>query len=236
MATETATLGERIRRFRRQGGLSLKQMADATHISLGFLSMLENNKHDISIGKLLRIASFLSVDIRALMPALDLPTVIHTPANAPRERVRLAEGNVEISVLTNGEATSMLPMVVALQPGATLGEPSSHHGQEFTLILDGEVTVRVGTQDFTLRQGDSLYYEAMLPHSFSNLTTRPARFVSVSNSSSRQMDIAAIDAPANAPSMIKTTKILRRAQSTKPAAKPSRRRPGKDRPPSPIAD
>jgi uncharacterized cupin superfamily protein len=132
--------------------------------------------------------------------------------------------------------TSMLPMVIALQPGATLGEPSSHHGQEFTLILDGEVTVRVGAQDFTLRQGDSLYYEAMLPHSFSNLTARPARFVSVSNSSSRQMDIIASDAHAPAPSMIKTTKILRRAESTKPAAKPNRRRPGRDRPPLPIAD
>jgi quercetin dioxygenase-like cupin family protein len=236
MPTEAATLGERIRHLRRQARISLKQMADATRISLGFLSMLENNKHDISIGKLLRIADFLAVDIRALMPALDLPNVIHTPANAPRERVRVAGGNVEISVLTNGEATSMLPMVVALQPGATLGEPSSHHGQEFTLILDGEVTVRVGTQDFTLRPGDSLYYEAMLPHSFSNLTARPARFVSVSNSSSRQMDIPASAAPASAPSMIKTTKILRRTRGTNPTAKPNRRRPGRDHPPLPSVD
>jgi transcriptional regulator with XRE-family HTH domain len=210
MATETSTLGERIRQLRRQGGISLKQMADATDISLGFLSLLENNKHDISIGKLLRISNFLSVDIRALMPALDLPEVIHTPANAVRARASVADGSVDISILTNGETTSMLPMVVEIQPGATLGEPSSHHGQEFILILDGQLTVRVGTQEFTLRTGDSLYYEAMLPHAFFNHSAKSARFVSVSNSSSRQPGVTANGTPANVPSMIKTTKILER--------------------------
>ena len=230
MPTETETLGERIRQFRRQGGLSLKQMAEATHISLGFLSMLENNKHDIAIGKLLRIADFLSVDIRALMPALDLPDVIHIPANAPRKRVRVADGTVELSILTDGETTSMLPIVAALQAGATLGEPSSHHGQEFMLVLDGEVTVRVGTQDFTLRTGDSLYYDAMLPHAFFNNTRSPARFVSVSNSSSRRADIASNG--AHAPSMIKTTKILQRERP----GKPRRRRSGADGPSLPPGD
>jgi quercetin dioxygenase-like cupin family protein len=143
--------------------------------------MLENNKHDIAIGKLLRIADFLSVDIRALMPVLDLPDVIHIPVNAPRKRVHVADGTVELSILTDGEATSMLPIMAALQPGATLGEPSSHHGQAFTLVLDGEVTVRIGTQAFTLRTGDSLYYDAMLPHAFFNNTRGPARFVSISD-------------------------------------------------------
>jgi transcriptional regulator with XRE-family HTH domain/uncharacterized cupin superfamily protein len=215
MPTETATLGERIRHLRRQAGLSLKQMADATHISLGFLSMLENNKHDISMGKLLKIADFLAVDIRALMPALDLPDVIHTKASAPHKRVSVADGTVELSILTDGDTTSMLPMVVSLQPGATLGEPSSHHGQEFTLVLAGEVTVRVGIQDFTLRIGDSLYYDAMLPHAFRNTTDKPARFVSVTNARSRRMEIA----PTHAPSMIKTTKILQRP--TKSRRQPS---------------
>jgi transcriptional regulator with XRE-family HTH domain len=222
MPAEMSTLGERIRQLRRQGGISLKQMAEVTQISVGFLSLLENNKHDISIGKLLRIANFLAVDIRALMPELDLPDVIRCSANAPQERARIDDGRVDIAVLTRYGATSMVPMVVSLEPGANFGEPLSHRGQEFILILEGQVTIRVGTQDFTLRVGDSLYYEAMLPHTFSNGTAEPARFVSVSNSSSRQVGIAANGAPGGAPSMIRTTKILEREQRSKQTGKPAR--------------
>jgi len=208
MAGDTTTLGERIRQLRRQGAISLKQMAEATHISIGFLSLLENGKHDVSIGRLQRISDFLSVDIRVLMPDLALPQVIHIPANASRARRSLAGDSVEVQILTHDVTTSMTPLVVTLRPGATLGAPSSHHGQEFIMLLEGEVVARIGAEEFTLRTGDSLYYEAMLPHSFRNATRDAARLVSVSNS--RGAEASGETITTERTSMIQTTKILER--------------------------
>jgi transcriptional regulator with XRE-family HTH domain len=62
--------------------------------------------------------------------------------------------------------------------GATSGENLSHHaGREFGLILEGELVVQLGDQDYSLRQGDSIVFDSTIPHRLVNKGTLPARAI-----------------------------------------------------------
>jgi quercetin dioxygenase-like cupin family protein len=39
-----------------------------------------------------------------------------------------------------------------------------HSGQEFNYVVSGKVRVTVGTRDYDLSAGDSIYFDAQLPH------------------------------------------------------------------------
>jgi len=50
---------------------------------------------------------------------------------------------------------------IASDPGKT---PSSHEGEEFIIVLSGEVELLYGKKSYTLTPGDSMYYNSIVPH------------------------------------------------------------------------
>lgn len=55
------------------------------------------------------------------------------------------------------------------EPGAASGVDMSHHsGREFGLILEGELTIELGFESYTLKAGDSIIFESTTPHRLSN--------------------------------------------------------------------
>jgi len=57
----------------------------------------------------------------------------------------------------------MEPFVVTLTQ-TEAGEPSTHDGQEFLFVLQGEMMARVGDRTELLGPGDALYYDSSQPH------------------------------------------------------------------------
>ncbi len=52
-----------------------------------------------------------------------------------------------------------------------------HSGREYGLVLEGELTVNLGFEEFTLREGDSIAYESTQPHRLTNRGDTLARAV-----------------------------------------------------------
>ena len=44
----------------------------------------------------------------------------------------------------------------------------AHNGEECELILEGELVVKLGTQEIHLEQGDSICFPSSTPHRFVN--------------------------------------------------------------------
>jgi len=64
---EMATTGDRIRHIREKKKMTQDQLAEASGISKGFLSDVENNKRNISSQALLRIANALGASVDYLL-------------------------------------------------------------------------------------------------------------------------------------------------------------------------
>lgn len=60
---DTVTLGRRLREARRACGLSLAQLSERTGLSLRFLSELERGKAGASVGRVLRVAEAVGLDL-----------------------------------------------------------------------------------------------------------------------------------------------------------------------------
>jgi transcriptional regulator with XRE-family HTH domain len=167
--TSGSSVGTALRQVRNARNLSLADVAEATGISASFLSLVENSKSDITIGRLVRLIDFYGISITDLLPFAarsDYPEVIR-----PGERRSLAspaEG-IDIYLLTADTDRQMMPLEVHFQPGASLAEPGRHAGEEWLLVLEGELRlVLEGAEARVLTQGDTAYYPAERPHLLSN--------------------------------------------------------------------
>ena len=74
------------------------------------------------------------------------------------------------------EGAEFIEMTYA--PGATSGDSLSHHsGREFGLVLEGELTVELGFERYTLKEGDSIIFDSSTPHRLTNTCGKPMRAV-----------------------------------------------------------
>lgn len=58
----------------------------------------------------------------------------------------------------------MEPMIVTLDPTDSIADLVTHEGQEFNLVLEGTVAVKLGEREYVLRAGDSIYFNPSIPH------------------------------------------------------------------------
>jgi quercetin dioxygenase-like cupin family protein len=91
-------------------------------------------------------------------------------------RARTRSDSVVMENLGSGlRDQTMEPLLVTLQPGAASGdEPIVHLGHEFVLCLEGEVEYEIRDNRYLMRAGDSLIFEAHLPHRWRNAGDTPS--------------------------------------------------------------
>jgi transcriptional regulator with XRE-family HTH domain len=179
--TSFGSVGAALRQVRKARGLSLHDVAEATGISASFLSLVEKDRSDITIGRLVRLIDFYGISITDLLPFAaqsEYPEVMR-----PKERrvVQSASEGIDIYLLTADTKRQMMPLQVEFAPGARLAEPGRHAGEEWLLVLVGELRLELeGAEPKLLRRGDTAYYPAERPHLLSNASaTKPLRVLCV---------------------------------------------------------
>jgi transcriptional regulator with XRE-family HTH domain len=167
-----SSLGARVRAARRARGLSLAEAAKRSGISASFLSLVERDQNDITLGRLLRLTEVYGVRITDLVPgALRDTTVVRRREQAPF--YRLADG-MEMFLLTP-EGGTLIGSLGVFAPGTEASDVSSHEGEEFIHVLDGTIEVDVGDERLTLEQGDTVLFAAARAHRIRNPGKKPAR-------------------------------------------------------------
>lgn len=56
---------------------------------------------------------------------------------------------------------------------------SSHEGEEFMYVLEGEIEVKYGKEVHYLSEGDTIYYDSIVPHLVSPRTEEGAKLLAV---------------------------------------------------------
>jgi DNA-binding transcriptional MerR regulator/quercetin dioxygenase-like cupin family protein len=157
--------GQRFRRLRARRGLSLAQVARATHVSVGFLSALERGQMRSSVATLRRIARFYRISIMSLVDTTGDTQHLVRPEH--RKILETSPG-VRMELLAWGN-TAMEPHLFRIKPGGGSGESYAHEGEEFLHVLRGEFEIWLNNEEhYILKAGDSLYFESSMPHRWKN--------------------------------------------------------------------
>jgi transcriptional regulator with XRE-family HTH domain len=174
-----ADVGRRLRGLRRGLGYSLRALAGESGLAVNTLSLIENGKVSPSVSTLQKVALTLGVPIAAFFetepPNSD---IVHMRADE-RRNVAFAHGFLED--LGAGMANRTIePFLITLDPCTDTGAtPIVHTGQEFVYCLEGRVDYVIDSQAYELEPGDSLLFEAHLPHRWLNSQTAPSKAILV---------------------------------------------------------
>ena len=168
-------VGRRLRELRAERSLSLRALAEQSGLNVNTLSLIENGKTSPSVSTLQLLASGLDVPITAFFET-DIPkNNISYLKSGERPRAAFAHGTLEDLgaglTLRGGQ-----PFLVTLEPKADSGPtPIVHTGLEFVFCLEGQLSYTIEDRIYLLDPGDSLLFEAHLPHCWQNAGETPSQ-------------------------------------------------------------
>jgi transcriptional regulator with XRE-family HTH domain len=169
-------LGGRLRALRRERGLSLSQVAEATGISSSFLSLVENGKNDLTVARLIRLVAHYGVAVTDLLPE-DTEPRPEIVRRANQRKIPSRTEGMDIYVLVHEGARAMTPVIMTYEPGGGTNEFISYESDQFDYVLEGTIAIvfEDGDDTIVLEAGDSAYYPARRPHKYKNVGDGPAR-------------------------------------------------------------
>lgn len=157
-------ISARIKDLREFSDYTLEAFAEKLGMTVGEYTEYENAERDIPIGILYNIAGVLAIDPSVILFGKGATkrdaTVVYAGKGTSIERY---EGYSFISLNPDFMDPALEPMIVTIKEGIT-PELLRHSGQEFNYVLKGKLLLMLGDKEFYLRAGDSIYFNASLPH------------------------------------------------------------------------
>ena len=162
-------VGRNLRELRAEKGLSIRSLAELSGLNVNTLSMIENGKSSPSVSTLQQLASALAVPITAFFETDVLKNNVSYQKSGQRPQATFGYGTMADLgaglTLRGGQ-----PLLVTLEPKANSGPtPIVHTGHEFVFCLDGHLSYTIEDHIYILDPGDSLLFEAHLPHFWQNV-------------------------------------------------------------------
>lgn len=162
-----ASLGELIREAR-AGRYTIEELATRSGVSAGRISQLERGLANPSFETLWRLVTALEVPLGSFFQGpVEAPRMV--VRKAERKRLELPQDDLVYELLTPDLQGSLEVFTVRVPGGFDNSRrPLTHRGEKFIHVLEGELNVTVADQVSTLAAGDSITFDASLPHFVSN--------------------------------------------------------------------
>jgi transcriptional regulator with XRE-family HTH domain len=160
-------LGTKIRDLRLRRGLTVQQLAEASGLSKGFISQIENHRTSPSLATLHDLARALETSAAYLV--VEEEQEPHVVRAAERPRVPVGGNTSRVEILSARPKRNLELVQLDLPAGVDAGEQRHyHHGEACLLCVEGQVRLTCNDRTIELETGDSCHYDGRLPHAIEN--------------------------------------------------------------------
>ncbi len=175
-------VGARVKALREAMGLSLRDLAERSGVSAPMLSQVERGETSPTLTVAERIASGLDLTLSQLLRLDECAHVVVIRAGERRTSERRGHRTEELTPPLPGQRADV--SMHSLEPGAATGRPGDpplHEpgARETAVVLEGSVALMIDDERHDLEAGDSVTFDADLPHHFTNDGARTAEFLAV---------------------------------------------------------
>jgi XRE family transcriptional regulator, regulator of sulfur utilization len=183
-AIDPGVIGARVKALREAEGLSLRDLAERSGVSAPMLSQVERGETSPTLTVAARIASGLALRLSQLL-RLDEQGAVTIVRAAGRRRGGNARRGHRFEVLTSSQPGQRAELSRhTLSPGGSTGaadDPPIHEpgSRETALVEQGTVVLVCDGERHELHEGDTVTFDADLPHHFENPATADAAFLAV---------------------------------------------------------
>jgi XRE family transcriptional regulator, regulator of sulfur utilization len=175
-------VGPRIHALRDAMGLSLRDLSECSGVSAQMLSQVERGETSPTLAVAAKIAAGLELTLSQLLRLDEGQHVAVSRAGGRRRSTRGGHSFEELTPPMPGQRADV--SVHTLESGATTGghaDPPMHEpgSRETAVVLAGTLALVVDGTRYDLQEGDSVTFDADLPHHFENDGEEPTRFFAV---------------------------------------------------------
>ena len=147
-----------IRDLRKQSGLTLQKVSDQSGLSVASLSKLERNQNLVELETLHRLARVFGLS------ASDLLSLAENPTAHRKKAVHYRSGPFDFEKIS-------YQGVEVFQATAAAGDSLTHpeaHGDDYEIcwVRKGRVHIAFSHEQHTLKAGEALKFDAVLPHTY----------------------------------------------------------------------
>ncbi|MGH7145519.1 MAG: helix-turn-helix domain-containing protein [Planctomycetota bacterium] len=177
-------LGERLRHYREKAGLSVDAVAQKVGLSAESVAGIEAGHQVPDLKQLVTLAEAVAAPLPALFTPASVVSRVEFVRAADRWKVQpstdhATAANYRYEALSYRLTEKLMsPFLIEMSPHHPGELPlSAHEGEEFLFLLSGEAIVTIEEHKYTMRAGDSLYFDSRLNHSIRPSGAQPARLI-----------------------------------------------------------
>lgn len=176
-------LAQRIKMRRLDQRLTIEEVAAQAGLTRSWLSKVENFRVTPSLPALAKIANVLELSVAELVAGLDEKpklVVIRQDERKVVQRDKSPKNKAIYESLAHSPMDrNMDPFLITIPGGVSRERALAHEGEEFLHVQSGSVQFEYDEEIVSLRVGDSLYFDATIPHRLINPNKRPAQVLCV---------------------------------------------------------
>ncbi|MDR1586781.1 MAG: XRE family transcriptional regulator, partial [Treponema sp.] len=170
--------GERIIELCKTYSLSRETLAERSGLDPELIRRIEEEGHIPDLAPLLKLSRALGVRLGTLLDDHEELGPVITRKGEAADAARFITGNAETGPAKSSDPSQghyfhalaadkssrhMEPFIVDMEHDEEQPK-SSHEGEEFIYVLEGTIRVEYGKDNHTVNQGDSIYYDSIVPH------------------------------------------------------------------------
>jgi transcriptional regulator with XRE-family HTH domain len=189
MSNNNTIVGHKIKAIRESKNLSVEEIAESSGLSVEQITSIENDQNLPSLGPLIKIARALGVRLGTFMDDNDAlgPVVCRAEDRERQNSISFSNGatdarkHMEYHPLAQQKAgRHMEPFVIDINPTENLDyKLSAHEGEEFIYVMNGELEIEYGKEKYTLKEGDSIFYDSIVKHHVHGAPGKSAKILAV---------------------------------------------------------
>ena len=182
-------VGSKIKGIRESKNISIDEIVESSGLSKDQIESIENGQNMPSLGPLIKIARALGVRLGTFMDDNDsIGPVICRAEDRERDHsisfsndATDARKHMEYHPLAQQKAgRHMEPFIIDIAPNDNLDyKLSAHEGEEFIYVMEGDVELVYGKEVYTLKEGDSIFYDSIVKHHIHGAPGKSAKILAV---------------------------------------------------------
>ncbi len=186
--SEENMLGKKIRQIRENHDISVEELANQSQCSSEVITSIESGELIPSLTPLIKIARVLGVRLGTFLDDHPQTGPVMVKAGESEQVIHFSgkEDHPDVSALdfyplASGKADRhMEPFIIDVHPHETEEyKLSSHEGEEFIYVLEGEIEILYGQDSYIVSAGDSIYYDSIIPHDLHAYGKNDAKILAV---------------------------------------------------------
>lgn len=163
-------IGKRIKTIRNEKGITLQKLSECSSLSKGLLSKIENSRTVPSLPVFLSIMKGIEISPKDFFDSLSTAGIggnayAHFKKKDYKKLKKEERPGFDYKfILAQSLSNCLLETVVLTIKPKTKGKPTVTDGFEFKYVVSGDCEYHVGDDKVALNEGDSIYFDASVPH------------------------------------------------------------------------